>query len=168
MFSKKKRTNGTQKKTETRKKTKPPSIISEGMIVSGDLFSEGEIQIDGRVEGDIRCESLYIGINGVILGGIKADNVRIHGTITGQVLANAVYLASTAHMTGDVTHESLAIEPGAFVEGLCRRVNDPIPAEERSPDLMITDERLREVAGNVKNLPTKGADNKNDKQKKKA
>jgi cytoskeletal protein CcmA (bactofilin family) len=99
-----------------------PSIVSADLTVTGDLVSAGEIQIDGRVEGDIRCASLIIGIAGAVTGEVSAQTVRMHGTVSGQVIAKSVFLASTARMVGDVTHESLAIEPGAFMEGHCRRM----------------------------------------------
>jgi len=99
-----------------------PSIVSADLTVTGDLVSAGEIQIDGRVEGDIKCASLIIGIAGAVTGEVSAQTVRMHGTVSGQVIAKSVFLASTARMVGDITHESLAIEPGAFMEGHCRRM----------------------------------------------
>lgn len=101
-----------------------PSIVSADLTVTGDLVSSGEIQIDGRVEGDIKCASLIIGISGAVTGEVSAQTVRMHGSVSGQVIAKSVFLASTARMIGDVTHESLAIEPGAFLEGHCRRMAD--------------------------------------------
>ena len=99
-----------------------PSIVSADLTITGDLVSAGEIQIDGRVEGDIKCASLIIGISGAVTGEVSAQTVRMHGSVSGQVIAKSVFLASTARMIGDVTHESLAIEPGAFMEGHCRRM----------------------------------------------
>ena len=76
------------------------------------------------------------------VGIINADEVKVYGAITGQIFAKSVFLAKTARLIGDVTHESIAIEPGAYMEGHCRRVNDPIHAEgNKNPDLMLTDER---------------------------
>lgn len=101
-----------------------PSIISADLTVTGDLVSRGEIQVDGTIEGDIECRSLIIGTQGSVTGEITADDVRIHGSVSGQVRAKSVFLAATAHMVGDIAHESLAIEPGAFMEGHCRRMPD--------------------------------------------
>lgn len=113
---------------ETRSETTPsksvPSIISADLSVTGDLVSRGEIQVDGTIEGDIECRSLVIGGNGSVTGEVTADDVRIHGSVSGQVRAKQVYLAATAHVLGDIIHESLAIEPGAFMEGHCRRMQD--------------------------------------------
>jgi len=48
----------------------------------------------------------------------------MHGAVKGTVRAKSVFLASTARMAGDVEHESLAIEPGAYMEGHCKRISE--------------------------------------------
>lgn len=132
-----------------------PSIVSADLTVTGDLVSSGEIQIDGRVEGDIKCASLIIGISGAVTGEVSAQTVRMHGSVSGQVIAKSVFLASTARMIGDVTHESLAIEPGAFLEGHCRRMADmpDLSLPERgdaAPDVAEAEEPARiESAGGL-------------------
>ncbi len=126
-----------------------PSIVSADLTVTGDLVSSGEIQIDGRVEGDIKCASLIIGINGAVTGEVSAQTVRMHGSVSGQVIAKSVFLASTARMIGDVTHESLAIEPGAFLEGHCRRMAEmpdlSLPEREAAEDAPEPAARLENV-----------------------
>ena len=99
-----------------------PSIISDDLNVKGNLTSNGEIQIDGKVDGDIKCKALIIGTKGLVSGHVLAQTVRIHGAMKGLVKANSVFLAATAQMTGDIEHDSLAIEPGAFVDGHCKRI----------------------------------------------
>jgi hypothetical protein len=37
-----------------------------------------------------------------------------------------VQLSSTCHVEGDILHEALAVETGAFFEGNCRHSDDPI------------------------------------------
>lgn len=102
-----------------------PSIISGDLVITGDLRSAGEIQIDGRVDGDIHCTSLIIGISGSVTGEVKAEKLRLHGSVNGHVTAKSVFLASTARIMGDIDHESLAVEPGAYMEGHCRRMTPP-------------------------------------------
>ena len=101
-----------------------PSIISADLNIEGNLVSAGEIQVDGNVHGDIRCKVLIVGIKGQVTGEVNAQTVRMHGAIKGTVRAKSVFLASTARMNGDVEHESLAIEPGAHMEGHCKRITD--------------------------------------------
>lgn len=117
MFSKVRNQPAREGRTDTATTKSVPSIISADLSITGDLVSQGEIQVDGTIEGDIECRSLVIGINGSVTGEVTADDVRIHGSVSGQVRAKSVYLASTAHMVGDIVHESLAIEPGGLHGG---------------------------------------------------
>jgi cytoskeletal protein CcmA (bactofilin family) len=101
-----------------------PSIISADLTIDGNLNSGGEIQVDGVVNGDIRCKALIVGVKGSVIGEVVAQTVRMHGAIKGMIRAKSVFLASTARMSGDVEHESLAIEPGAYMEGHCKRITE--------------------------------------------
>ncbi|HBO58607.1 MAG TPA: cell shape determination protein CcmA, partial [Alphaproteobacteria bacterium] len=91
--------------------------------------------------GDIRCRLLIVGVNARITGSIQADVAKIHGNVNGVLCARSVFLATTAKVNGDITHERLEIEQGAYLEGNCRHMDDPIPAEQGPADLMLTDER---------------------------
>ncbi|MGN0905330.1 MAG: polymer-forming cytoskeletal protein [Alphaproteobacteria bacterium] len=126
------------------KRPSGPSIISADLAITGDIISEGEVHIDGRVEGDIRCRVLLVGVNAQIIGSIQADVAKVHGSINGHLCARSVFLASSAKVSGDITHERLEIEPGAYLEGHCRHMDDPIPAEQAPADLMLTDGRADE------------------------
>ena len=105
-----------------------PSIISADLSIEGNLNSGGEIQVDGVVNGDIKCKALIVGVKGSVVGEVVAQTVRMHGAIKGMIRAKSVFLASTARMSGDVEHESLAIEPGAYMEGHCKRITEAAPA----------------------------------------
>ncbi|MSO72209.1 MAG: polymer-forming cytoskeletal protein [Rhodospirillaceae bacterium] len=101
-----------------------PSIISADLSIEGNLNSGGEIQVDGVVNGDIRCKALIVGVKGSVVGEVVAQTVRMHGAIKGLIRSKSVFLASTARMSGEVEHESLAIEPGAYMEGHCKRITE--------------------------------------------
>lgn len=120
----------------------PPSIISLDLRMVGDLTSKGEIHVDGSIEGDIRCQILVIGQSGAVTGQIISDTVRVHGTLTGQIRARSVFLAATARVVGDISHESLAIEPGAFLEGHCGRMDKAeavvVPVADEAPAVIPT------------------------------
>lgn len=103
-----------------------PSIISADLKVTGDLVSEGDIQVDGVIEGDIQSRTVTVGEAAHVKGSISADTVRVCGAVTGQVKGTSVTLAKTAKVTGDILHATLAIEPGAFLEGHCRRLEQSI------------------------------------------
>ncbi|WP_033069757.1 bactofilin family protein [Thalassospira australica] len=124
MFSKASKTKQTTTKngSATAEKKGGLSVINADLRVTGDLISESDVQVDGSVNGDIRTRTLTIGQNGEVRGEIVAEKIRICGTVVGQVRARDVSLADTARMIGDILHESLSIEPGAHIEGHCRRI----------------------------------------------
>ncbi len=94
-----------------------PSIISPDLKIVGHLKSNSEIQIEGTIEGDIDVPLLTVGEQGKVDGSIVAETVRISGTVNGRVQAKTVRLDKSAKVTADITHESLAIEAGAYFEG---------------------------------------------------
>jgi cytoskeletal protein CcmA (bactofilin family) len=100
-----------------------PSIISADLKIVGDLTSAGDIQIDGSVEGDIHSRTVTIGEAAQVTGSITGDTVRICGSVNGQIKGQTVTLDKSAKVNGDIHHHSLAIEPGAFLEGHCRRID---------------------------------------------
>ena len=110
-----------------------PSLISANLQIVGNLKSEGEVQIDGRVDGDVSANSLVIGDRANINGEVVGDDVVVRGTVHGRIRARKVQLAKSAHVIGDIWHESLAIEAGAYVEGHCKRTDKP----NEVPDVRI-------------------------------
>ena len=103
-----------------------PSIISDDLVVHGNLIATGDIQIDGTVEGDVRSQSLTVGEHATITGAVMADDIIVRGRIIGSIRARRVQLATTCHVEGDILHEALAVETGAFFEGNCRHSDDPL------------------------------------------
>ena len=110
-----------------------PSIISQDLKIVGDLKCDGDIQVDGTVEGDIDSRLLIVGAGARIEGSIKVETVRVSGAVHGQIKAKSVTLDKTAKVVGDVIHESLTMEAGAFLEGGVRRVEKSDPVASVSP-----------------------------------
>jgi cytoskeletal protein CcmA (bactofilin family) len=115
-----------------------PSILSAGMQVTGDIVSDGEVQIDGELTGDIHCAKLTIGETGWISGSVVADDCLVHGEVVGQIKSDAVTLSRSSRVEGDVLHDMLAIEPGARLDGHCRRL-DKAENDDPKLDLVVTD-----------------------------
>lgn len=122
------------------KKRLPPTIISADMHIDGNIASDGEIQIDGIVDGDVKAGKLSIGETGRIRGAVVADRLMVRGRVVGQLRANFVTLTRTARVKGDVFHETLAIEPGAQLEGNCKRIEGAVTAPgEPAINLIVHD-----------------------------
>jgi len=105
--------------------TPVPSIISFGTKIKGDILGGDVIHIDGRLEGNVCCDELIIGSRGQVLGQVRAKTLSLYGTLQGSAEAENLFIAGSARLTGDALHGSIAIEPGAYIEGRCIRINKP-------------------------------------------
>ena len=106
-----------------------PSIISENTKLTGDIISNGIVHVDGRVEGDITCEELVIGLKGAVIGSVNVSNLHLYGLLQGKANVDKLFVAKTAKLLGDATHNQIAIEPGAYIDGHCIRVQNKPAAE---------------------------------------
>ena len=109
--------------------TPVPSIISFGTKIKGNILSGDIIHIDGSLEGNIVCEELIIGSRGHVYGQVKAKNLSIYGLLQGSAEAENVVLAKSSRIMGDIVHNTIAIEPGAFIDGHCVRAPKNEPAK---------------------------------------
>lgn len=100
----------------------PPSVISYDMRVLGDVVSEGDVQIEGAVHGDVKAASLTVGPHAVVKGSLICDRAHVMGQVDGEIFARKVVLAKSASVRGDVVHEAISIEAGAYLDGRCRRL----------------------------------------------
>jgi cytoskeletal protein CcmA (bactofilin family) len=56
----------------------------------------------------------------------------VRGKVIGSIRGLRVTLQSQSHVEGDIFHQSLAIEQGAYFEGKSRRSDDPM-ADVKAP-----------------------------------
>ena len=82
------------------------STISEDLTITGNVKSQGELHLNGQVHGDVH-----------VTGTVAAERVVVDGTVEGPIQGGEVILKSQAHVVGDIHHQSLAIESGAFFDG---------------------------------------------------
>ena len=101
----------------------PPSILAPDLTIEGNIASSGDIQLDGTVAGDVHTRKLTVGEKACVTGAIVADWVRIAGTVQGEITAVHVELTASAKVTGDINHDTLSIDAGAYIQGLCRRMD---------------------------------------------
>jgi cytoskeletal protein CcmA (bactofilin family) len=113
-----------------RPKLRAASLLSEDLTVEGNVVCDGEVQIDGVVRGDVRVCRLTIGETGHVEGQVFSEAVEVRGRVIGSITAKQVRLYGTAYVDGDITHEQLAIESGAFFQGRSLKFQRPAPALE--------------------------------------
>lgn len=137
MFSKNKRKSAANDLVKLEKPA-VPSILSNNIQITGNIETDGDIQLEGVIDGNVKTHLLTIGLGAVVNGSITGDTIRVDGTVNGQITARSVQLGKTAKVSGDILHESLLIEAGAFVHGMCRNVEQ----DRQRPDLFSTQPSL--------------------------
>lgn len=116
------------------RKARVASLISADITVEGNVTGDGELQIDGVVRGEVRVGKLTIGDTGHVEGAVIADAVEVRGRVVGSLTAKQIRLYGTAYVDGDITHEQLAMETGAFFQGRSLRFQRAAaPAPEAAP-----------------------------------
>ena len=95
------------------------------MTLEGNITGGGELQVDGVIKGDVRVERVTVGDGGQVDGGIYAEAVEVRGKVSGSITAKQVRLYGACHVDGDITHEQLAMETGAFFQGRSLRLQRP-------------------------------------------
>jgi cytoskeletal protein CcmA (bactofilin family) len=112
------------------------STIGGDLTITGNVTSKGEIHLDGHVQGDVHCVALVLGESSNVEGNVKAEDVVIRGRLIGSVQALRVTLQSESHVEGDLTHQSLAIEQGAFFDGKSRPLKDRLSTSQATAEDM--------------------------------
>ncbi len=113
--------------------TRGSSLIGAEMTFEGDISGGGEIQVDGTIKGDVRVEHVTVGDGGMVEGGIYAEAVEVRGKVSGSITAKQVRLYGACQVDGDITHEQLAMETGAFFQGRSLRLQRPQSAAPTAP-----------------------------------
>ena len=58
----------------------------------------------------------------VINGNVTADKVEIFGEVNGDVKARKIVCGASAKVVGNILHQQVHIENGAYIDGNCRKV----------------------------------------------
>jgi cytoskeletal protein CcmA (bactofilin family) len=101
-----------------------------GMVIKDDLkfagqhvqiVSQSKIEIDCEFEGDVSGPEVIVTERGKVRGIVAGETVTVLGKIVGDIRGKIVALMASAHVEGDIHHNSLAIEKGAELTGRCRQ-----------------------------------------------
>jgi cytoskeletal protein CcmA (bactofilin family) len=75
--------------------------------------------------------SLIVSPKAHIVGSVIAEHVVVNGRVEGPIQGGEVALGSKAHVVGDIHHESLTIEKGAYFDGRAKQAHG---TNERQPE----------------------------------
>jgi len=117
---------------------KVASLISSDISIEGGVTGDGELQIDGIVRGDVRVARLMVGETGHVEGSVFAEAVEVRGRVVGAITAKQVRLYGTSYIDGDITHEQLAMETGAFFQGRSLKFQRPAQTTVIVPTVVVS------------------------------
>lgn len=105
------------------------ATIGAGIRITGDVECETELQVGGQIIGDIRCETLFLDEGGAIVGKVRADRIRVAGSIEGPVDAVDLAVEATGKLVGEAAYSRLKIVPGGVISGafVHRPINESPP-----------------------------------------
>lgn len=127
-------------------KSTVPCIISAGTRIAGNITDGDIIHIDGRLEGDVTCRELIIGSTGAVTGKVKAKSLELYGVLNGSLAVENLFIAGSATFIGDSVYKTIAIEPGAVLEGKCAvskaKSAEPKPVEPKTSDAKVGEPKV--------------------------
>lgn len=95
------------------------SLIASGLTIEGKIIGKGHVRVAGKFKGDIQVEGdLYIDADARVEGQVKAAEVVVSGELQGNIDgARHVELKQGGTITGDVKAGSLTVATGARMRG---------------------------------------------------
>src|SRR5208282_3119338 len=98
----------------------PHALLGRTVVAQGQLSSGEDLLIEGQFEGTISLNDhcLTVGAEGHVKAEIRARQVIIQGSVTGNVAAREkLEIRRTGHVVGDLVAATVAIEEGAYFKG---------------------------------------------------
>ncbi len=93
------------------------SVFAQDLVVEGDATSSGPVDVHGKIIGSMRAPDIVIAGSGRVEGSVIANDLCVLGAVSGMVSARNVQLAPSAVVHADISHERIAVEAGAELEG---------------------------------------------------
>src|SRR5262245_31872482 len=109
-------------------------LLPVGAEFSGLVVLAGPARVDGLLRGElIGPGPLWIGPRANVEANVETDELRIAGTLKGEIRASRrVALAATARVRGELHAPVLALAEGAVLEGRCATSSPPAQAGKPS------------------------------------
>jgi cytoskeletal protein CcmA (bactofilin family) len=95
--------------------------IGADAVINGKLAFTTPTRVEGKLKGELRCSQLLIiGPSAIVEGLVKADELRIEGTVHGEIVeTRKVEVCPRGRLTAKVSSQLLVIRDGGFFEGEC-------------------------------------------------
>jgi cytoskeletal protein CcmA (bactofilin family) len=121
------------------KQTRIDTLIGKAAHVQGDIEFAGGLHLDGSIVGNVRSDrapssTLSVSEGGSIEGMVDVPNVRLDGTVKGDIHAlGRVVLGATARVEGNLFYGVIEMTLGAQIMGKLTQVA-PEGAPAVAPD----------------------------------
>ena len=101
-------------------------FLDAATSINGELRFSGTLRVNGNIQGSITTDDLLIvGEEAVVNADIKAGEVAILGTVSGNIeCVRSVQICPSGRLRGDVRSPKLVIEDGGVFEGSSRGAKD--------------------------------------------
>jgi len=107
--------------------------IGADAVINGKLAFTTPTRVEGKLTGELHCSQLLIiGPTAVVEGRVKADELRIEGMVSGEVVeTRKVEVCNRGKLTAKVSARLLVVRDGGFFEGECAvGPNTPVLGDE--------------------------------------
>ncbi len=115
--------------TRETKQARIDTLIGKAARVNGDVEFAGGLHLDGAIIGNVRSDraptsTLSVSQGGSIEGMVDVPNVRLDGTVKGDIHApGRVVLGATARVEGNLYYGVIEMTLGAQIMGKLTQVN---------------------------------------------
>lgn len=114
-----------------RQRTKT-TLLGTGPELNGELIFKDMLRVNGHIAGQVCSQTgtLIIDSMARVDANVKVAVAVIGGTVNGDIVAHQrVELGPEARINGNIWTQSIAIQPGAIFEGVCRMLQHAEPQE---------------------------------------
>lgn len=114
--------------TRDNKQARIDTLIGKAAHVHGDIEFAGGLHLDGSIVGNVRSDraptsTLSVSEGGSIEGTVDVPNVRLDGTVKGDIHApGRVILGATARVEGNLYYGVIEMSLGAQIMGKLTQV----------------------------------------------
>ena len=113
-------------------KSKGNIMIGEGVNAVGNFTVPGLAQIEGSFHGDLTADELVVGVNGQLVGNVKARQAEVLGETRQELqVSGKLIVRKTGRVNGTAAYGELEVERGGSLQGALRSIKDepePVPA----------------------------------------
>lgn len=105
------------------------TLLGRDTVIEGTLTFKETIRVDGRISGKLVSSdgTVIVGENAVLDADIQVAVAVIRGKINGRVEASQrVEIYAPAHVNGDITAPTVAIDSGVIFNGNCKMQPQPV------------------------------------------